>query len=491
MRKRTSKDSVSKWSARVRQILRERDRILASAPSLSQAGFVKAMQRFNRLGAEYDRIEKKWSNALYHRHVMHRNPGRSDLSWDEAERLGILKRAGLSKPEATIKAFEVSWYSSLKNRRVGFIRPIVADTKSEAIAIARSMIDNDPKAKAFLAKAVQVNPRRHNGIVEAAAGLQALEYIGAKAKRGGLGRKPKYNPRRPTQGRAEIPGKSAVYPKKWQLRKAVQKTAAQLRKIDKMSPVWKERLAAHEQAIRDYWEYVDAWQRHNPRAKGSRDAFGVWHAENPSGWNEPALKTNQTFKIFFRESAAQPWAEVGSVAAKSVHTAIQKWRRRNKVSGHVTAKRASQANPSVQEVSRMFQGDTNGDVKNMHASDSAPGNLARIGRLVFLQVEGQRRPLRLPGAMVAADTRGRLWIVGTRAPLFNQKAKPGEALDFGELRRICYDTAKAHIGNGKRFEYVHEFGEDGGKRPHLLIDHEGMPILRGGDYKLEARGIVN
>jgi len=122
-------------------------------------------------------------------------------------------------------------------------------------------------------------------------------------------------------------------------------------------------------------------------------------------------------------------------------------------------------------------------------ADAAPKNTARAGKLVFLKVAG--RSLRIPGSMVAIAPNGKLWIGGDHAPLFNTKAKPGEGLDFGEVSHICYETAKAHIENGERVEYVHEFGEDGGKRPHLIIDHEGMPILRGGDYKIKAEGIVN
>jgi hypothetical protein len=146
-------------------------------------------------------------------------------------------------------------------------------------------------------------------------------------------------------------------------------------------------------------------------------------------------------------------------------------------------------NPSIKEISEKFQGRVSNALTTMKASSSAPADLARIGKLVFLKVG--KRNVRIPGSMVAADTRGRLWIAGNRAPLFNRAAKKGTALDYGEVAQICYETAKRHIGGGKTYEYVHSFGEEGGRKPHLLIDSDGMPILRGGDYKIQAEGIVN
>ena len=155
---------------------------------------------------------------------------------------------------------------------------------------------------------------------------------------------------------------------------------------------------------------------------------------------------------------------------------------------HTTRKQ----NPSVKEMSERFQGRANGGAHDFKASNSAPSNLARAGKLVFLKLQGGKQ-VRIPGAMVAIDAaKEKLWIVGNRTPLFTRKAaNANELLDYGEIAQICYETAKAHIGEGKRFEYVHTFGEDGGKRPRLLIDHEGMPILRGGSYTIKAEGIVN
>jgi hypothetical protein len=151
---------------------------------------------------------------------------------------------------------------------------------------------------------------------------------------------------------------------------------------------------------------------------------------------------------------------------------------------------AKKKNPSVTEVSKMFQGKASGKVERLYAANGAPGNLARAGKLVFLKGKGWS--VNPAGAIVAISPSGKLWICNsTKGAMFVKRADKGSLADYGEVKQICYETAKAHIGDGKTFEYVHTFGEDGGKRPRLLIDAEGMPILRGGSYKVKAEGIVN
>lgn len=168
-------------------------------------------------------------------------------------------------------------------------------------------------------------------------------------------------------------------------------------------------------------------------------------------------------------------------ATKLILHAKRELRRR----GQATAKQ----NPSVQAIAEKFQGRASGAVREYKAASVAPSNLARLGKLVLIVVEG--RTIRIPGAMACVDTKEKLWIVGNRAPLFTVKAKPGQRINYGFIDRIVYDTAKAHIGNGKRYEYDHHLGEDGGRKPELHVDHEGMPVIVGGDYKITKAGIVN
>lgn len=510
----------------------------------------------------------------------------SDEELNEASRQGWLGAQAMrrehTKRAQGPKYFDVTWYSPLRKKRTGFMRPIEAHTAADAKRQAKAMVENDPKASNFIAKEVKRNPKRasdaelftmqlgaqraqtaaeaakqkygygsakhraaelaykkasqryqrakarvtkkRNGIAEAAAGLQALEYIGGKVKAGG---KPRYkiNPRRSEKPFA-VPVKMLANSGQWEsaLKPVMAINVEEARgfvREDFLVAGGGGSATAGETASGIKWRigkprvisalvFNRLKRRWNPR--GSRDALGVWHPalkENPfslllvppigDGYVDQDFASRKEANDYVK--ARHAWAREGKdFFVKHFHergsqgAVAKRYERRYKVpygDSKVRAARRKKLNPSVQDVSKMFQGETNGAVDEMRAANSAPADLARIGRFVFLQVEGQRRPLRLPGAMVAADTKGRLWIVGNRTPLLSPKAKPGLLHDFGEVTRICYDTAKAHIGEGRRFEYVHEFGEDGGKRPRLLVDSEGMPILRGGDYKIEARGIVD
>ncbi len=222
--------------------------------------------------------------------------------------------------------------------------------------------------------------------------------------------------------------------------------------------------------------------RKNP-AKGSRDAFGVWHP-NPKRYSR-AKEHREFRRREYNQLKSLPFLSTEQVARFD-------WLKKQVVKDNKYAfEEAKKArNPSVAALSEKFQGEADGAIEQFYAASSAPANLARAGKLVFLKIEG--KIFRPPNAMVAIAPNEKLWIVSrTSTPIFATKAKAGQGLDVGEITAICYETAKQHIGNGKIFEYVHEFGEDGGKRPHLIIDHEGMPILRGGDYKIKTEGIVN
>lgn len=177
-----------------------------------------------------------------------------------------------------------------------------------------------------------------------------------------------------------------------------------------------------------------------------------------------------------------------------------RWHNRKEAKAHrasikkhlATIGKRSRRNPSAREMSERFQGQATGKAEEYYFSNSAPRlDMSRGGKLVFLKLKG--KTIRVPASIVAIDPKAeKLWL-GTKLQtgMFKQRAKQGEKLDFGDVDEICYLTAKAHIGNGKTFEYHHKFGENGGRKPTLIIDYEGMPILKGGDYKIEARGIVN
>lgn len=68
-------------------------------------------------------------------------------------------------------------------------------------------------------------------------------------------------------------------------------------------------------------------------------------------------------------------------------------------------------------------------------------------------------------------------------------ARPTELAELGKLRSVTYDTTKRGDGPSS---YTHQFGEEGGRRPSLAVDVSTKRLhIVGGDYRVEARGIVD
>lgn len=65
---------------------------------------------------------------------------------------------------------------------------------------------------------------------------------------------------------------------------------------------------------------------------------------------------------------------------------------------------------------------------------------------------------------------------------------PAIAVKLGKLDAVTYETTKA----GERALYEHNFGEEGGKRPDLVMDAETKKLhIVGGDYDVRPEGIVD
>lgn len=67
--------------------------------------------------------------------------------------------------------------------------------------------------------------------------------------------------------------------------------------------------------------------------------------------------------------------------------------------------------------------------------------------------------------------------------------RPKALAELGTLEAVTYATHKRGDGPSS---YVHEFGEEGGKRPSLAVDVRNKKLhIIGGDYRVESRGIVD
>ena len=81
----------------------------------------------------------------------------------------------------------------------------------------------------------------------------------------------------------------------------------------------------------------------------------------------------------------------------------------------------------------------------------------------------------------------KMWLPDENSPLV--------ALGEGECQFIGYESAKPNK-EGKIDQYIHHFGEEGGKRPKLYVTMpppgmDRMLIILGGDWDIEERGDGN
>lgn len=146
---------------------------------------------------------------------------------------------------------------------------------------------------------------------------------------------------------------------------------------------------------------------------------------------------------------------------------------------------------SAEDVHKMFLGREVEFEYEVEAPKNTPTDLAKLGvltRLVIIDKDDPRTLIELTFDDVAqmapdlcADGRGNLHVVGG-----TYRIEPKGV--WGEIEKIGYLAAKDHL-DGKEYEWIHTFGEEGGTRPRFKADDEGFIHIVGGDYTLEAAGI--
>lgn len=99
--------------------------------------------------------------------------------------------------------------------------------------------------------------------------------------------------------------------------------------------------------------------------------------------------------------------------------------------------------------------------------------------------------------------RDQIYFAGGSQDVFPEQLKKlgwdgsSEQFEMGEARRIVYIARKYHSAvqenaRGELVEWVHEFGEETGKKPRLWYDTALRRIyLRGGEYSIADEGIRN
>lgn len=158
-----------------------------------------------------------------------------------------------------------------------------------------------------------------------------------------------------------------------------------------------------------------------------------------------------------------------------------------KATGNASARK----NPSAafRRVGSEFLGRDIKPAERGYAPAGAPEHLTMLA-LKELVVDGELYEFNPERARVGIDGRGRLHLVNVRFGKPAELTNPKQIAVVGEIDSVVYGAHKPHI-HGKFAFYRHKLGEDGGRKPSLTVDYWGLPRVRGGDYRIEPRGIVD
>jgi hypothetical protein len=147
-------------------------------------------------------------------------------------------------------------------------------------------------------------------------------------------------------------------------------------------------------------------------------------------------------------------------------------------------KRPRRKNDGLADKLETFRGRPQEGILNATAPSDAPEDLYTLGILVALETEDETFEFEeKENVILAADDNNNLYILN--APRQN----PGGD-NLGDLVAVSYVVEKDHLGGGV-VEWTHEFGEEGGERPTLIVDHDGVFGIVGGDYTITSAGIEN
>lgn len=136
-----------------------------------------------------------------------------------------------------------------------------------------------------------------------------------------------------------------------------------------------------------------------------------------------------------------------------------------------------------------FRGRPSKSEYSMKVADGTPAHTKEAGGLEEMKV-GSRLMRFNPSKARLLYKGNKLYIGGVRLATRAHK-NPGEEIDMGPVHTVVYHADKPHLGEPRRVPYEHKFGDEGGKKPHLICDPEGYPYFEGGSYRISPDGIIN
>ena len=154
------------------------------------------------------------------------------------------------------------------------------------------------------------------------------------------------------------------------------------------------------------------------------------------------------------------------------------------------------------ELYEKFHGKAPAEILEMQEAFAMRKEYAALGELLSLVVaNGSGKTIELvfkdDGVKVASSPKGtQIYFIGGNQNIgsalgqFEADATK-DFVELGECREIVYTTQK-EFDRFQTIDYAHEFGEEGGARPTLIYARLAKRLmLAGGDYKVEAPGIIN
>lgn len=279
------------------------------------------------------------------------------------------------------------------------------------------------------------------------------------------------------------------------------------------------RDAQHPIHVTDYWQgrkgYKSQWQR--AHEAGQRQLFGVKNpralspemsglAQTATHLHAQGLTKNQVIAKLRSFGATQAHAKTAYMHSQSAIRAAVK-------SGFIlpprdlgkrltpygtkrnaSARRPNGSNTALAQKRRSeFVGRPSKKIITSYApkGSGAKGTLAGMGKLKRLKIKG-RGWIDFKGVPYLAHSpkKDRIFVLGKQYSMAKfKKRNPEGSADIGEVTHIEYEAVKTHLGDTTPIIYVHEFGEEGGERPHAIVNEENLLILEGGDYYITPEGI--
>lgn len=218
------------------------------------------------------------------------------------------------------------------------------------------------------------------------------------------------------------------------------------------------------------------------QAAGGGDYFEITDPKGLIvGWGTTRTNALRTFKTYGVKAKAQ--SGFSKDRAKQIREGARSIR--------LPARKNPKASLPKRRTFEMFQGRPATTAKAMPVSRHAPARLDQLGDLIEIKLNSGK-VLDLSGKnLKLCAAAGKLWIAGGKFAKANPAAKANEINPIDAIDHVVYGTYKPHHGDHKYTHYIHRLGEESGLMPTLCVDREGFPVIRGGNYRIEARGIVD